>query len=203
MIKLNIGCGGQPLAGYVNIDQDNLQVIRARYPDRVFPDNVHVENLDVFNLPYSDSSVDEVKADAFIEHLSFKQEPLFLYEVLRVLKPNGVFEFSVPDFEAICKLWLEAQDEWQGFYVEANAGVPQSSWFGVAGYDFSQRWGYLMTSFFGTQNGAGQFHKNGYSQLKLEKMMRYLGFEVTHISRFAWNGNRDPMLRCVARKKTV
>ncbi len=201
MIKLNIGCGGQLLDGYINVDQDGLPVLRMRYPDRAFPDNIEIKNFDVFNLPYSDASVDEIKADAFLEHLSFRQEPLFLYEVTRVLKPGGLFEFSVPDFEAICQMWLLAKDDWQGFYCEATTGAAQSDWFGSAGYDFNRRWGYLMTSFYGTQNGDGQFHKNGYSKGKLEKMMRHLSFKDVRIERFTWKGNRDPMLRCIARKR--
>lgn len=203
MIKLNIGCGGQPLPGYTNVDQDDLQAIRNRYPDRVFADDIEIKNFDVFNLPYPDMSVDEIKADAFLEHLSFQQEPLFLYEVTRVLKPGGLFECSVPDFEAICELWLAAKDDWQGFYSQVTTGLAQSEWFGTVGYEFKQRWGYLMTSFYGTQNSDGQFHKNGYSQGKLEKMMRHLGFEDIRIERFTWKGNRDPMLRCIARKRVA
>ena len=200
MIKLNIGCGGQPLDGYINVDQDGLQALRIRYPDRTFSDDLQINNFDVFNLPYPDASVDEIKADAFLEHLSFQQEPLFLYEVSRVLKPRGCFDFSVPDFEAICQLWLAAKDDWQGFLVEAPEAVAQSTWFGITGYDLSQRWSYLMTSFYGTQRGEGQFHKNGYSEAKIKKMMLHLGFEDPLISRFTWKRNRDPMLRCVAHK---
>ena len=34
MIKLNIGCGGNPLKDYINIDQDSLEQIRKRYPEK-------------------------------------------------------------------------------------------------------------------------------------------------------------------------
>ena len=31
-LKLNIGCGGRPLLGYINIDQDSIDDMRKRYP---------------------------------------------------------------------------------------------------------------------------------------------------------------------------
>lgn len=201
--KLNVGCGGQPLSGYINIDQDNLHTLKNRYPDRNFDNNLVIENHDIFNLPFASDSIDEVNADALLEHLSFTEEPLFLNEVSRVLKPGGIFRCSVPDFEALCRLWLEANDDWQDFHSVAPSGQTQSVWFGSPGFDFSKRWGYLMTSFYGTQNASGQFHKNGYSEAKLFKMMTRLGFTNIQITRFIWKGNRDPMLSCIAVKSTL
>ena len=54
---------------------------------------------DIFDLPYDDGSVDEVIADGFVEHLSFLEESKFFYEMKRVLKPGGILNFSVPNFE--------------------------------------------------------------------------------------------------------
>ena len=33
-LRLNVGSGGRPKAGYVNIDQDSLDDLRKRYPQR-------------------------------------------------------------------------------------------------------------------------------------------------------------------------
>ena len=63
MIKLNIGCGGNPLKDYINIDQDSLEQIRKRYPEKKFENNLILKNHDIFNLPYDDSTVDEIKSD--------------------------------------------------------------------------------------------------------------------------------------------
>ena len=105
MTKLNIGRGGRPLDGYVNIDQDSLEAMKAEIvSNKKFSDDLVIEDYDIFNLPFDDRTVSEVRADGLLEHLSFKQEPKFLFEVFRVLKTGGVFEFSVPDFEATCKV---------------------------------------------------------------------------------------------------
>lgn len=112
-MKLNIGCGGRPLSGYINIDQDSIAELQRRYPDRKFDSGVIVEDLDIFDLPYAADSIEEVNADAVLEHLSFKDEPRFLYEVFRILKSGGTFNLTVPDFEATCRAWLEASDDWR------------------------------------------------------------------------------------------
>ena len=41
-IKLNIGCGGKPLPGYVNVDSDDLDALRVRYPASQFDENIKI-----------------------------------------------------------------------------------------------------------------------------------------------------------------
>jgi predicted SAM-dependent methyltransferase len=199
--KLNVGCGGRPLADYINIDQDSLEDMRARYPGTTFDDALIIENHDIFNLPYSDGSIAEVNADGLLEHLTFKEEPKFLYEVRRVLKSGGMLTFSVPDFEKACEIWLAAKDDWQGFFSDDLDDIKKNHWFGTYTYDYSNRWGYIVATFYGSQNGAGQFHKNCYSEGKITKMMDALGFEKVVIEKFLWKNDRDPMLKCIAFKK--
>ena len=79
-MRLNVGCGGNPLEGYVNIDQDDLATLKRRYPSNTFPEDTVVEQWDVFNLPCDDDSIDEVNADSFVEHLDFKEEKTFFFE---------------------------------------------------------------------------------------------------------------------------
>jgi predicted SAM-dependent methyltransferase len=201
MIKLNIGCGGRPLEGYINIDQDSLDDLKQRYPENEFSNDLVIKDYNIFSLPYSNSEVDEVRADGLLEHLSFKEEPLFLYEVIRILKPGGKFTFSVPDFEATCKAWLTANDDWQDFYDDSVDAIEKQHWFGTYSYGNENRWGYLMATFFGSQNGEGQYHKNGYSTGKIKKMLKKIGFEVESVESFRWKGDRDYMLNAIAIKK--
>ena len=174
MKKINIGCGGRPLEGYINIDQDSLDDLRLRYPNQSFSNNLVIEDHDIFSLPYKSSSIDEVKAESLLEHLSFKEEPKFLYEVFRILKPSGTFAFSVPDFEETCKAWLAAKDDWQDFFDDSDDAIAKQHWFGTYSYGNENRWGYMMATFFGSQNGEGQFHRNGYSSGKIRKMLIFL-----------------------------
>jgi predicted SAM-dependent methyltransferase len=199
--RLNIGCGGRPLAGYVNIDQDTLEDMRKRYPGTDFDDSLVIEDHDIFSLPYADGSISEVNADGLLEHLTFKEEPKFLYEVKRVLKKGGIFKFSVPDFEKICRIWLDAKDDWRDFFSDEVEDIKMNHWFGTYTYEYANRWGYAIATFYGSQNGVGQFHKNCYSEGKIHKMMGKLGFEDVVVEKFLWKGNRDPMLQCVAAKK--
>ncbi len=200
LIKLNVGCGGRPLHGYINVDQDSIEEMRRRYPNSEFSDDVIIKDHNIFNLPYKGGTVDEVRADGLLEHLAFKDEPKFLYEVKRVLKKGGHFEFSVPDFEEACSTWLKAKDDWQGFYSDDADEIKRNHWFGTYTYDYKNRWGYIIATFYGSQNGVGQFHKNCYSYGKIRKMMNFLGFEIIMLEKFLWKGDRDSMIRCVCQK---
>ena len=199
-IRLNIGCGGRPLPGYINVDQDSIEEMRVRYPNSHFDDSLVIENHDIFNLPYADGTVSEVNADGLLEHLTFKEEPRFLYEVRRVLKKGGAFKFSVPDFEQACSIWLNAKDDWQGFFSDDVEDIKKNHWFGTYTYEYANRWGYIIATFYGSQNGVGQFHKNCYSEGKILKMMDFLGYRDVLIEKFLWKGDRDPMLGCTAIK---
>ena len=83
MIKLNLGCGLRRIEGYTNIDN------RAE----VNPDIV----CDIFDrLKYDDSSVDEVRAFDFLEHIPIGKTVAVIEEIYRVLKPGGRFEHMTP-----------------------------------------------------------------------------------------------------------
>lgn len=199
-MKINIGCGGRPLIGYVNIDQDSLEDLRQRYPGRDFSDDIVLKNYNIFSMPFEDNSVDEILADALLEHLSFKEEPKFLFEMYRVLKIGGRLILSVPDFEEACKAWLAAKDDWLDFYDDSDEAISSKHWFGTYSYGYENRWGYIMATFFGSQNGLGQYHKNGYSDGKIRAMLSKVGFNVITIEKFRWQGDRDYMLRAVSEK---
>jgi SAM-dependent methyltransferase len=193
-IRLNIGCGGRPLSDYVNIDMDTLEQIRERYPNRQFADDLVVAQYDIFNLPYPDNSVDEIKSEGLIEHLPFIDEPRFFHEVLRVLKPGGVLYLSTVDFEMAAKQWLAAEDEWKDFYRNDSEAILSEHWFGTYTYSSKNRWGYLAATFYGSQNGAGQFHTNCYSEAKLRAICKKLNLKVLSVDHFQWKGDRDYML---------
>jgi predicted SAM-dependent methyltransferase len=200
-IKLNLGCGGRPLPGYINVDMDRLEELKARYPFQSFPEGIEVYDYDILNLPFPDASVTEIRADSLIEHLSFIEEPKFFHEVRRLLKPGGIFQFSTPDFEEAVRLWLAAEDEWKEFYRNDPEAIAKQHWFGQYSYGTVNRWGYLMAMIFGSQNGAGQFHRNGYSEAKIRAILNHLDFEDVEISRYRWKGDRDLMIFVRAKKR--
>lgn len=202
-IKLNLGCGGRPLSGYINIDKDSLERMKTRYPTQEFSNDIEIHNYDIFNLPFEDATVDEVNTDSLLEHLSFLEEREIFREVKRVLRPEGLFKFSVPDFEETVKLWLAAKDEWKDFYRNDEEAIAQKHWFGQYSYSAESRWGYLTATIFGPQNAEGQFHKNCYTIPKIQAILRHLEFREGEISKFPWKGyDALVMLQVKAYKKS-
>ena len=200
MIKLNIGCGGNPLKDYINIDQDSLEQIRKRYPEKKFEDGLILKNHDIFNLPFDDSTVDEIKSDSLIEHLNFIQEKKFFNEIKRVIKVGGRLEISTPDFEMAVKQWLAAKDDWKDFFRDDDEAIKQNHWFGNYNNKPNNRWGYLLATIFGSQNGEGQYHRNCYTEKKLIAICKKIGIKIINIERFQWKEDRDHMLKMIATK---
>ena len=200
-IKLNLGCGGRPLDGYINVDMDSLDEIRLRYPNRTYDDSIVVVNYDLFNLPFEDNSVDEIRSEALIEHLPFIEEPKFFNEVIRVLKPGGILYLTTVDFEKACEKWIKSEDNWKEFYRDDEEAIRMEHWFGTNSYKANNRWGYLTATFYGSQNGAGQFHTNCYSEKKFRAICNSLNLEVLKIDKFKWQGDRDDMIALTALKK--
>ena len=57
---------------------------------------------------FADGSLDEIYASHVLEHLGYQQElPQTLAAFHRVLKKGGKASISVPDFEVLCRLFLE------------------------------------------------------------------------------------------------
>lgn len=194
-MKLHIGCGSDLKQGYVNIDVHSKEDISHRYK-RELPPDIPIFNYDIFHLPFDNCSVDEVICLGMLEHLSFVDEGRFFREMQRVLKPGGTFHFSVPDFEVACKQFLEAKDDFKGFY---KVGV-EEDWFGQGNRDMSQRWGYLTAVFFGNQNGQGQFHRNAYTVGKIRSILRLMCFVEDEITFPKWGGTDTYMIDCKCHK---
>lgn len=85
-MKLNLGCGGKKLEGYINVD---LQP--AAKPDVVL-------DIGKDTFPWPDSTVDGVQIWHILEHLGPATEPFFhcLKEIYRVCKPGALVGVIVP-----------------------------------------------------------------------------------------------------------
>ena len=82
VVRLNIGCGGKPIDGWVNVDHHPLPGV----------DVVH--DLDVFPWPFADGAADEVLASHVFEHVRYPVE--FVLECWRVLRPGGMLTVQCP-----------------------------------------------------------------------------------------------------------
>lgn len=96
-IKLNLGSGGHPIEGFINVD-----ALQLPGTDVV----CNLQRLDHFE----DNMANVIYASHFLEHFSTADVPLIISDMYRVLKENGELRISVPDLDKICKLYLENID---------------------------------------------------------------------------------------------
>jgi SAM-dependent methyltransferase len=95
---LNIACGERYNDKWINID------FHATSSD--------VRKVNILSgLPFDDASFEVVYCSHFLEHLSLEQVTMLVREVLRILKPNGIFRVVVPDLENICREYLSVLGE--------------------------------------------------------------------------------------------
>lgn len=100
-IKVNLGSGGEGLAGWVNVD------VRRHHHDQSLAWDIRR------GLPFRDGQVSVLMAEHVIEHLDDRHEvPGLLREIHRALAPGGVVRIVVPDGER----WVRA-------YVSGDPGA--------------------------------------------------------------------------------
>jgi predicted SAM-dependent methyltransferase len=85
-MRVNLGSGQAKLEGYINVDN------RADMNPDVCCNVIE-------GLPFGDSSVDEVRAFDFLEHIPLGSTVKVVEEIYRVLNPGGLFDSHTPDAE--------------------------------------------------------------------------------------------------------
>jgi len=85
-VKLDLGCGSNKPTGYIGID------IRIDEGVDIICDCEKI-------LPFKNSSIDEIRASHSIEHIHQGKAIPLMNEIWRILKPNGIFCFEIPDAE--------------------------------------------------------------------------------------------------------
>ena len=143
-LKLNLGCGVKTQEGYVNIDLD-----KGSKADIV---------SSVVELPFfNDCSIEEITAYHLIEHLSRSEFDRAILEWYRILESGGKITLECPDFEALCKEFLEADNV--------------NRW-----YSYRGTWNSLIAHFYGKQTSPLQVHKNAFTKDRLSDLLAKSGF---------------------------
>lgn len=123
-MRLNLGCGSRLKAGYINLD-------KVDYGQEVVRDILR-------GLPFDDERFDEVVAEHFLEHIASGEELFFVIsEICRVLKPDGVFTFIVPDARGLYGFYPDHKSYWTVEAVEALIKDPQQ---GATRHSFDIVW---------------------------------------------------------------
>jgi predicted SAM-dependent methyltransferase len=113
--KLNIGCGGHLLPGWLNTDYS--------------PDVPTVMYLDARrHFPFKDATFDYVFSEHVIEHISYWDGLNMLTESFRVLKKSGRIRISTPDLAFLIDLTRPDKSDLQRAYIKwaANAFIPRA-----------------------------------------------------------------------------
>ncbi|MBI5832137.1 MAG: methyltransferase domain-containing protein [Armatimonadetes bacterium] len=94
-LKLNLGCGGKPYPGYVNVDVQATPAVDLVSEITALP-----------MLP--DGCAQEILLEAVFEHLYRYERPAALAEWRRLLAPGGTLTVRwIPDFDVICDLYRQ------------------------------------------------------------------------------------------------
>jgi hypothetical protein len=150
-IKLDIGCGKNKKPGYTGIDIRQF-------------DGVDVE-LDAGKdrWPYDDSSVTEVHASHFVEHLDAGERIHFVNELYRVLIPKGTASIITPHWASqraygdLTHKWPPVAEMWF-YYLDKNwraINAPHNDQYTC---DFNCVWGYSMHQSLTIRNAEYQQH---------------------------------------------
>jgi predicted SAM-dependent methyltransferase len=93
MRKLNLGCGGNILAGWENHDMD-VDITKP--------------------LPYEDNSIDFIFIEHCVEHTTTPDAVRFFAECLRILRHEGTLRVAVPSADKIYDLADDQYLKWHG-----------------------------------------------------------------------------------------
>ena len=85
-INLNLGSADSPMAGFINVDMQDLPGVDV------------VCDLEEFPWPFPDESVDLIIASQLVEHINPHRGVFikFMDEAWRILKPKGQFMIATP-----------------------------------------------------------------------------------------------------------
>lgn len=123
-MRINIGCGQSPTAGWENFD-NSFSLKLARIPQGLLNGLISADqarfvafcrkaNIRYANaarqIPVASGTVEVIYSSHMFEHLSRRTAQRFLAEVLRVLKPGGVLRLAVPDLHQLARAYLEHGD---------------------------------------------------------------------------------------------
>ena len=162
--RVNIGCGMNPIQGWINLDI-------ISYRDVYFWDCRS-------GLPFSDGSIAVMYSEHFFEHLDLYNEAYpFLRECLRCLQPGGVLRVVVPDAGAYLRAY---SGPWERLADMRPLDHTPSGWRDRCLGQIYQTKMQFMNAIF----RQGYEHKYAYDDETLVLVMREAGFADVIVQQF-------------------
>lgn len=169
--KLNLGCGGNYLSGWLNTD--------------VVPLGDPFVHLDLTKkYIFKENTFSYIFSEHAIEHLSFSEVLNMLSECFRVLKPKGKIRIATPDLLFLINLYRQNKSNLQDEYIKwsTNNFLPEVSSF-FSEEEFLDV--FVINNFFRDWG-----HKLIHDFKSLSLIMSKIGF--TNISRAKVSMSSDP-----------
>ena len=206
---LNLGCGTKVSLhpDVVNIDWSIMLRIKKNPLLRLFSPlflkgdraeryKVLSENIYVYDIsrgiPFESNSVDVVYHSHLLEHLDRHLVENFFLEIKRVLKIGGVHRVVVPDFERLCKMYLDHLiiSEKEDFQAEKHdkyisAIIEQSVRKNAYGTSLQKPFRQTVENLFlGDARRRGETHQWMYDRINLASLIKKTGYKNIHIVDF-------------------
>lgn len=215
MLILNLGCGTRTSAhpDVVNVDWSlNIRIRNSRLLRlAVSPllDARRRSRLDQMagrllahdlsrGIPFESGSVDAVYHSHVLEHLDRPVARAFLAETLRVLKPGGICRIVVPDFEFLCRAYVENVDlcrrdprQAAGHEDFVEGVLEQSVRREAAGTSGRKGLARLVDQIvMGDARRRGETHQWMYDRITLPHILKTVGY--TDVAVQSWTSGRIP-----------
>lgn len=213
MIILNLGCGTKTSDACVNIDWSPYLRLKRNAVLRVIvlplvgearrkrlsmiSDNILAHDLRK-PLPFGEGDVDAVYHSHVLEHIDRESAPLFLADIYRVLRSDGVLRIAVPDWEFLCRAYLQnvaacesgtaSLEEHESYIGDMIEQCVRKESYG------SSRRGTLMRLvervMLGDARARGETHQWMYDRFSLKTALERVGFRQVAVC--SWNDSAIP-----------
>lgn len=104
-IRLNLGSGGRPLNGWINIDNYDYEKNDTSRSASIYDIKMDIRNLDV-----NDDSVDSILLVHVLEHFVRWETISMLKHYFKKLKPGGTIMVEMPDLDRCIAWYLRGRD---------------------------------------------------------------------------------------------
>ena len=189
-LSVQFGCGLVCPDGWQNFDVSPT-MLASRIPLlnkllRLPPWNPKVRYGNIVQgLPLPDGSAARVYSDQVLEHLTQQECRAALQNVLRLLKPGGVFRFFVPDLAYFVRNYVEASQRGDAaaahdLVIAAGLGLKSRR---------QGRLGRVLDAF------GNSHHLWGWDEAAMRKELDDAGFKA--IRRIHYRDSEDPMFKAI------